>query len=142
MSASTTIIGNLTRDPELRFTTSGRAAASFGLASTRRYRDGSDGEWKEVVSFFNVTAWGQLGESLCESLRKGHRVLVTGRLEQRRWESPEGDKRSTVELVAEDVGASVLFAQLRIAKVEREPAESDRPLAAVGDSEPAASKAS
>jgi single-strand DNA-binding protein len=78
-----------------------------------------------VVSFFNVSCWGQLAESVCESLHKGDRVVVAGRLEQRRWETPEGDKRSTVDVIADDVAASVLFARLRIAKVEREQAPAD-----------------
>ena len=82
---SVTLIGNLTRDPELRFTTGGRGVASFGLAVNRRYQQ--NGEWQEQTSFFNVVCWGDLGENAATSLTKGSRVIVTGRLEQRSWET-------------------------------------------------------
>jgi len=76
-----TLVGNLTRDPELRFTANGRAVASFGIAVGRRYQ--VNGEWQEQTSYFNITAWGQLGENAAASLSKGARIVVTGRLEQR-----------------------------------------------------------
>ena len=76
-----TLVGNLTRDPELRYTTGGRGVASFGIAVNRRYQ--VNGEWQEQTSFFNVVAWGTLGENAAASLTKGTRVIVTGRLEQR-----------------------------------------------------------
>jgi single stranded DNA-binding protein len=87
-SNSITLIGNLTRDPELRFTTGGRAVASFGLAVNRRYQ--SNGEWQEQVSFFNITAWGDLGENVAATLNKGNRAIVFGRLEQREYENARG----------------------------------------------------
>ncbi|TPW10595.1 MAG: ssb [Acidimicrobiaceae bacterium] len=94
-----TVVGNLTRDPELRFTTGGKGIASFGLAVNRRYQQ--NGEWQEKVSFFNISAWDQLGENAAASLTKGTRIIVTGRLEQREYETSAGDKRSVVEIVAD-----------------------------------------
>ena len=83
-----TLVGNLTREPELRFTAGGKGIASFGLAVNRRYQ--VNGEWQEKMSFFNVTAWDQLGENAAASLSKGTRVIVTGRLEQREYETQRG----------------------------------------------------
>ena len=91
-SNSITLIGNLTRDPELRFTTGGRGVASFGLAVNRRYQ--VNGEWQEQVSFFNIVCWGDLGENAAATLSKGSRCIVAGRLEQRSWETNDGEKRS------------------------------------------------
>lgn len=113
---SVTIVGNLTRDPELRFTAGGRAVASFGVAVSRRWKAGS--EWVEQTSFFNVVCWGQLGENAAESFTKGARVIVTGRLEQRQYESG-GQSRSTVEIVAEDVGPSLRWATAIVTRPER-----------------------
>jgi single-strand DNA-binding protein len=95
-----TVVGNVTRDPELRYTTGGRGVASFGLAVNRRYQ--VNGEWQEQTSFFNVVAWGTLGENAAASVTKGTRVVVYGRLEQRSWETQDGDKRSVVEIVADE----------------------------------------
>ena len=93
---SITIIGNATRDPELRFTPSGQGVASFGLAVNRRWQNKQTNEWEEVVSFFDVVAWGSLGENVAESVTKGARLIVVGRLDQRSWESDSGEKRSKV----------------------------------------------
>jgi single-strand DNA-binding protein len=112
-----TLVGNITRDPELRFTPSGQAVATFGLAVNRRYQ--KNGQWEEQTSFFNVTAWGTLGENASNSLQKGARVLVSGRLEQRSWETQEGDKRSVVEVVADEIGPSLRWATVDITKNER-----------------------
>ena len=114
---SITLIGNLTRDPELRFTTGGRGVASFGLAVNRRYQQ--NGEWQEQTSFFNVVCWGDLGENTATSLTKGARAIVTGRLEQRSWETAEGEKRSVVEVVADEVGPSLRWATAQIERTER-----------------------
>src|SRR4029453_18451837 len=114
---SVTLIGNLTRDPELRFTTGGRGVASFGLAVNRRYQQ--NGEWQEQTSFFNVVCWGDLGENAAPSLTKGSRVIVTGRLEQRSWETQENEKRSVVEVVADEVGPSLRWATAQIERTER-----------------------
>ena len=102
--STVTIVGNLTRDPELRFTTGGKGVASFGVAVNRRYQQ--NGEWQEKMSFFNVTAWDTLGENAAASLTKGTRVIVTGRLEQREYETKEGEKRNVVEIVADEIGPS------------------------------------
>jgi single-strand DNA-binding protein len=115
--SNVTLIGNLTRDPELRYTTGGRGVASFGLACNRRYQ--VNGEWQEQVSFFNVVAWGTLGENVAASLTKGTRVIITGRLEQRSWETQDGEKRSVVEVVADEVGPGLRWAQAQVERNER-----------------------
>lgn len=114
---SVTLIGNLTRDPELRYTTGGRGVASFGLAVNRRYQQ--NGEWQEQTSFFNVVCWGELGENVAATLTKGARTIVTGRLEQRSWETQDGDKRSVVEVVADECGPSLRWAQAQVERTER-----------------------
>ena len=110
------ILGNLTRDPELRFTPNGTPVASFGIAVNRRYQDKQSGEWVEDTSFFNITAWFKLAENCAESLSRGDRVLVTGRLSQRSWEDKSGQKRSVVEIVANVVAPSLEFASCKIDK--------------------------
>ena len=121
-----TVVGNITRDPELRFTPSGQAIATFGLAVNRRWQNRQTQEWEEAVSFFDVTAWAQLGENVSESLSKGTRVVVTGRLDQRSWETQEGEKRSKVEIVADEIGPSLRFATAGVTKNERRDADSPR----------------
>ena len=95
------IVGNITRDPELRSTPSGTQVCGFSVAVNRNYRDGS-GEQKENVSFFDCSAWGKSGEIIAQYAKKGSGILVSGRLEQRSWEDKEGQKRSRVEIVVED----------------------------------------
>lgn len=95
------LLGNLTRDPELRQTPSGQSVASFSLALNRSYKDQS-GEWQEATDYIDVVAWGPLGERVSQYLSKGRRVLVQGRLQSRSWEQ-EGQKRSKVEVLANDV---------------------------------------
>ncbi len=112
-----TIVGNLTRDPELRFTTGGKGIASFGLAVNRRYQQ--NGEWQEKVSFFNVSAWDQLGENAAASLTKGSRVIVTGRLEQREYETQQGEKRNVVEIIADEIGPSLRWATATVERTQR-----------------------
>lgn len=114
-----TITGNMTREPELRFTPGGAAVATFGLAWNRRFQNRQSGEWEEQVSFFDVTCWNQLAENVAESLAKGSRVTVSGRLEQRSWETQDGERRSKVEVVADDVAASLRWATVDITKNER-----------------------
>ena len=116
---SVTLVGNITRDPELRFTASGQATASFGLAVNRVWNDRQTNERKEAVSFFDVVCWREMAENASESLSKGARVVVTGRLEQRSWETPEGDKRSKIEIVADEVGPSLRWATAEIRKNDR-----------------------
>ena len=113
-----TLVGNITRDPELRFTASGLATASFGLAVNRR-RQNQNGDWEEQTSFFNVVCWREQAENVCESVGKGARVVVTGSLEQRSWETENGEKRSVVEIVADDIGPSLRWATAQITKNER-----------------------
>ncbi len=134
-----TVTGNVTRDPELRFTPSGQAIASFGLAVNRSWQNRQTQEWEEQVSFFDVKCWAQLGQNVSDSLSKGARVVVTGRLEQRSWETDQGDKRSTVEIVAEEVGASLLFATADITRNERR--EGDAAPAAASAARPVANQA-
>ncbi len=111
---TTTVVGNITRDPELRFTPSGAAVANFGLAWNRKGRDG-----EEIVSFFDVTAWNQLAENASESLSKGMRVVVYGRLDQRSWETQDGDRRSKVEIIADDIAPSLKWATAEVNRNER-----------------------
>lgn len=115
----TSITGNVTRDPELRFTNSGQATASFSVAVNRRWQDQQTKEWREQVSYFDVVAWRDLAEHVAESVTRGTRVTVSGRLEQRSWEDNETkQKRSKVEIVADDVAASLRFATAKITRIE------------------------
>lgn len=113
------VVGNATRDPELRFTPSGQAVANFGLAVNRRWQNRQTQEWEEAVSFFDITCWGQLAENVAESIQKGTRVVVDGRLDQRSWETEQGDKRSKVEIVADEVAPSLRWATATVTKNER-----------------------
>ena len=116
--STVTIVGNITRDPELRFTAGGKGVASFGVAVGRRYQQ--NGEWQEKTSFFNVTAWDTLGENIAASLTKGTRVIVTGRLEQREYETKEGEKRNVVEIVADEIGPSLRWARAEVERIARD----------------------
>ena len=118
---SVVLIGNLVDDPELRFTPSGVPMAKIRFAVNRRYQ-GRDGEWQEDTSFFTGTVWREQAESVAESLQKGTRVIVTGRLEQRSWETQDGDKRSVVEVQVDEIGPSLRWAT---ASVTRSPRSGD-----------------
>ena len=118
MSNNVTLIGNLVEDPELRFTPSGVAMAKIRLAVNRRWR-GQDGTWQEETSFFGGTLWREQAEQAAESLQKGMRVIVTGSLEQRNWETPEGEKRSVVEVRIDEVGPSLRWATAAVTKTQR-----------------------
>jgi single-strand DNA-binding protein len=111
------LVGNITRDPELRYTPSGQPVASFGLAVNRRWQ--RDGEWQEQTSFFDIVCWGTLGENVSESLGRGSRIMVVGRLEQRSWETQDGEKRSRIEVIADEVGPSLRWATAEVTKNER-----------------------
>jgi single-strand DNA-binding protein len=113
-----TLIGNLVDDPELRFTPSGVALAKIRFAVNRRYQD-RNGEWQEDTSFFGGTLWRDAAENAAESLTKGARVIVTGRLEQRSWETQEGDKRSVVEVAVDEIGPSLRWATASVTKSPR-----------------------
>lgn len=109
-----TVVGNVTRDPELRFAQSGMAIAQFGVAWNRRRQDQED-----EVSFFDVTCFRQLAENVAESIRKGARVVIYGTLQQRSWETDHGDRRSKVEILADDVAPSLRWATAAVTKNER-----------------------
>lgn len=114
-----TLVGNATRDPELRYTAGGAAKAEFGLAVNRRWQNRQTQEWEEQVSFFNVVAWREMAENVGESIAKGTRVVVTGRLEQRSYETPAGEKKSVVDVVADEVGPSLRWATAQVVRNER-----------------------
>ena len=115
-----TVIGNLTADPELRFTPSGAAVASFTVASTPRTFDRNSGEWKDGDALFlRCNIWRQAAENVAESLTRGSRVLVSGRLRQRSFETREGEKRTVVELEVDEVGPSLKYATAKVNKVNR-----------------------
>ena len=118
---ATTITGNLTADPELRFTPAGRPVASFTIASTPRFPDRGTGEWKDGETWFvRCSAWGDTAENIAASLARGNAVVATGRLRCRTWETTEGDKRATVELTVDDIGPSLRRAIAKITKATRE----------------------
>jgi single-strand DNA-binding protein len=112
-----TVVGNLTREPELRFTNGGKGVASFGIAVSRRYQ--VNNEWQEKTSFFNVSAWDNLGENVAATLTKGMRVIVTGRLEVREYEAREGGKRTSVDIIADEIGPSLRWARATVERTER-----------------------
>jgi single-strand DNA-binding protein len=115
-----TIVGNLTSDPELRFTPSGAAVASFTVASTPRVLDKATNEWKDGEALFmRCSVWRQYAENVAESLTKGMRVVVTGRLKQRSYETREGEKRTVVEMEVDEVGPSLKYATAKVNKVQR-----------------------
>jgi len=115
-----TVIGNLTNDPELRFTPSGAAVASFTVASTPRTLDRESGQWKDGDPLFlRCSVWRQYAENVAESLTKGMQVLVQGRLKQRSYETREGEKRTVVELDVDDVGPTLRFSTAKVTKAQR-----------------------
>jgi single-strand DNA-binding protein len=137
-----TLVGNVTRDPELRFIPSGQAVAQFGLAVNRRWQNRQSNEWEEQTSFFDVKCWAQMAENVSESIQRGARLIVTGRLEQRSWETEQGDKRSAYEIVADDVAVSLLYATAEITKNERrEGGEAPAASAGAGSNRPVANEA-
>ena len=116
-----TVVGNLTRDPELRFTQAGRARALLGVACNRRWMNRQTNDWEEQVSFFNVVCWADLAENVSESLAKGNRVVITGRLEQRSWETQDGEQRNVVEIIADEIAPSLRWATAEITRTPRGP---------------------
>ena len=115
-----TIVGNITNDPELRFTPSGAAVASFTVASNSRYLDKTTNEWKDGEPvFMRCSVWRQYAENVAESLTRGTRVIVTGRLKQRSYETREGEKRTVLEMEVDDVGPALRTATAKVTKVAR-----------------------
>jgi single-strand DNA-binding protein len=115
-----TVIGNLTDDPELRFTPSGAAVAKFRVASTPRFMDKTSGEWKDGEPLFlSCTVWRQVAENVAESLQRGARVILSGRLRQRSYETKEGEKRTVIELEVDEIGPSLRYATAKVQKVSR-----------------------
>jgi single-strand DNA-binding protein len=116
---SVTLVGNLTDDPELRYTPNGAAVCKFRIAVNRRMPDGNGG-WKDgEASFFSVNCWRGLAENVAETLTRGTRVVVAGRLQYRAWENQDGDKRSAVEIEADEIGPSLKWATARIERTPR-----------------------
>src|SRR5579859_6736830 len=115
-----TIVGNLVGDPELRYTPTGTAVANFRVASTPKLRDNTTGEWKDGESLFlTCNIWRQAAENVAESLQRGMRVIVSGRLRQRQYETREGEKRTVYEVEVDDVGPSLRFASAKVVKSNR-----------------------
>jgi single-strand DNA-binding protein len=115
-----TIVGNLVADPELRFTPSGQPVATFRVASTPRIRDAASGEWKDGDSLFlTCNVWRQAAENVAESLQRGMRVIVSGRLRQRNYETKEGEKRTVYEVEVDDVGPSLRNASAKVTRANR-----------------------
>ena len=134
MSNTTTITGNLTREPEIRYTKEGQATTQLGVAVNRRWQDKVSGEWQEATSFFDVVCWRDLAENVALSLSKGMRVVVTGRIEQRSWDTDDGEHRSKVEIVADEIGPSLRFATADVRRTLR-PAEGEQESSGSDDTE-------
>jgi single-strand DNA-binding protein len=119
-----TLVGNITDDPELRFTPGGAAVANFTVAVNRRYRN-QEGQWEDKLDgFFRCNCWRDMAENVAESLQKGTRVVVVGRLQQRSWEDAEGNKRSAFEVQVDEVGPSLRWASAQVTKSSRSTATS------------------
>ena len=115
-----TLVGNLTDDPDLRFTPSGAAVANFTVASTPRFFDKQTNEWKDSEALFlRCSIWRQAAENVAETLQRGARVIVTGRLKQRSYETREGEKRTTFEVEVEEIGPSLKYATAKVTKTSR-----------------------
>ncbi len=115
-----TLVGNLTDDPELRFTAQGAAVANFRIAVNRRIRDQQTNEWKDGdPSFFTINCWRQMAENVAESLTRGTRVIVSGYLKQRSWENQEGERRTVIEVEADEVAPSLRWATAKVEKISR-----------------------
>lgn len=123
-----TVVGNLTDDPELRFVANGTAMVRFTVASTPRALDRESGQWKDGDPLFlTCTGWRDMAEHIAESLTKGTRVIVQGRLRLSRWETPEGEKRSTYGLEVDEVGPSLKFAEVTVKRLSRAKADGFTP---------------
>ena len=114
-----TVVGNVTRDPELKFLNSGQAALRMSVAVSRRWQNRQTQEWEEKTSFFDVSAYGPMAENSASSLAKGSRVVVTGRMEQRSWETESGEKRNAFEIVADEIAPSLRWATAVVTRTPR-----------------------
>lgn len=123
MSTPVTLRGRLTRDPEMRFSASGKPVTQFSVVTSRRYKDETTGEWKDRdTTFWECVAFGTLAENIAESVLKGTAVIVTGNAYQEEWEDKSGNKRKSVKVTADDVAPSLRTAAAKIAKAERQAA--------------------
>ncbi|SED87937.1 single-strand DNA-binding protein [Streptomyces sp. 3213] len=123
-----TIVGNIAADPELRFTPSGAALVKFSVASTPRHYDKTSGQWQDgTAMFLRCTAWRDLAQHIAESLTKGMRVVVTGRLRQHNWKTDQGENRSMLGLEIDDIGPSLQFATAKVERVQRNGAAKSGP---------------
>ena len=125
MSNTFTIVGNLTQEPELRYTQGGTALCSGGIASNRRYK--VNGQWEEPTSYFNFTAWRELAENIAASFGKGTRVVATGRMEQKTWVDKEGNNRTTFDFVIDEIGPSLRWARAVVTRTEKQEGSSSGP---------------
>ena len=114
-----TVVGNVTRDPELKFLNSGQAALRLAVAVSRRWQNRQTQEWEEKTSFFDVSAYGSMAENAASSIAKGARVVVTGRMEQRSWETESGEKRNAFEIVADEIAPSLRWATAVVTRTPR-----------------------
>lgn len=132
-----TLVGNITDDPELRFTPSGAAVANFTVAVNRRYKN-NDGQWEDKLDgFFRCNCWRDMAENVAQSFRKGTRVVVVGRLQQRSWDDPDGNRRSVFEVQVDEVGPSLRWASATIEKSQRSSGSSGGDWASPPSSAPA-----
>ena len=121
-----TVVGNLTDDPELKYTPNGAAVANFSVAVSRRVRNETTQQWEDAdTSFFRISCWRSMAENAAESLTRGTRVVVVGRLKQRSWETQEGDKRTVTEIEADEIGPSLRWATAKIEKQSRQGGSGD-----------------
>ena len=119
------IVGTLGKDPELRYTTGGRGVCSFSVATNRKWK--KNDQWEEETCWHNVVAWAELGEHAAQSLEKGNRVMISGRLSNRSYEDREGNKKYITEIIADNIGAELRFATCQIERVERQKPDGNAP---------------
>lgn len=116
------VVGNLTRDVELKYTTGGKGVANFSIASSRKWKNRTTDEWEEDTTFVNVVAWGDLGENAAASLTRGNRVIVIGRLSIRSYDDREGNKKYVTEIVADSIGPDLRWATAEVERIDRDKA--------------------
>jgi len=117
--ATLTIIGNLTKDPEVRFANSGTAMVSFSVAVNKSRKDKTTGDWIKETSYFDCVLWGEQAENFANSFARGNRVIASGQLQQRKYEGQDGTEKTKLELIVDEIGATIKYATLAITKTER-----------------------